>query len=133
MTLPQKYAADLFRSVEAASPVQKESVIDDFFVLLAKRGHRGLLHRILKEYERLVVKERRRSRIVLSVHTAEGRLKDTGDIERALKLIGEEKASVETLIAPGLIGGFVLEGRGKRIDGSFHRSLLELYDRFVKG
>lgn len=133
MTLAQKYAADLFRGTAAAAPGKQKSVVDDFFVLLARRGHRGLLRRIFKEYGLLLVKERRRSRIVLSVHTADGRLKDAGDIMRALESIGEEKAPVETLIDPGLVGGFVLEGKGKRIDGSYRRSLLELYDRFVKG
>lgn len=92
-----------------------------------KRGHKHLLPKIARAYERFVARENANRRVQV-IAAKEMSHEDALSLVRA-EGIETDGAQVSVIVDPTLVGGAIMRTREERIDKSDRRALLELYHR----
>lgn len=124
--MEQYYASALLSLLrKGMSPEMAVSSVKD---ALVSRGRGQLLPKVARAFRRLAEREGTKEKFTLTI----ARLEDREDAlrEAAQALAGK---TPDIRIEPLLIGGWRLEGAGKRIDRSYKSGLLSLYDRVTLG
>ena len=128
MRLEESYANALFESLNGKTSAQADSVVENFFSVVSKKGHMTLFPRIAKAFERVYLSHKARKMIKIFVSEAEKEIipKDTV----LMFSDGAEEIPVcEFYQDSTIIGGYVAKGRGLRVDASYKTSLLSLYSK----
>lgn len=100
-------------------------------LVLEKRGHQKLRAQILRAIKATLENTKRNApTLILGKSKDEASFKT--DIEKAVAMLDIKTDNIQTEIQDGLIGGFILETRSKRIDASYRTKLLGLYERITK-
>jgi len=124
MTIVEAYAHALHKAV-LKHPEQAERYADNLQKIVEKRRHEKLLPAIVRRYQRIVSSMRSdvSTVTVASKHDLEKYRKEISEAKNALGL----SPSIQEVENDSLIGGYVVQGKGKRIDGSYKRMLIALY------
>lgn len=128
MRLEESYATALFESLDGKNSSQADLIVKSFFSVVLKKGHRNLLPRIAKAFERIFSSYKASKMIKIFV----------GDVEKTIipkETIlmfsdnAEEIPVYEACQDSTIIGGYVAKGNGLRVDASYKTSLLSLYSK----
>ena len=128
MVLARLYAELLMKVLSGKEGRELNRRIDHFVVLLKSRGHEQLLPRVIREFEKVVERARRRGDVVLSVARREDSGAFIAEANKVLKNVGRTGATLREKIDESLVRGFSLEGGDFRYDASARRKLLALYE-----
>ena len=125
------YAEALVAALTADGATNKKDiapVIKRFRALMAARGHEGLFKFIPRELERIAERQARDSRVTLITADAKSRSKWEHAYDHYVKegVIPAEHHK-EDLVDDSLIGGFQIRTKDTLIDGSYKKSLVDLY------
>lgn len=103
-----------------------QTLLTDFFQLLARKGRLALLPDILAEYHALVLEGRNAAKCVMTcVHAPDPRRQE--EIKSMLcRLHHKSEVELEIRLDPSLVGGFTLEIEGITYDKSVRGQLREL-------
>lgn len=113
---------------EKASKKEITDIVARFHALVKARGHEALLKMIPRELARIAERRAEHSRVTLVTADTKSRSKWEHAYDHYVKegiLSGEHPK--ENLIDDSIIGGFQLKTKDTLIDGSYKKSLLELY------
>jgi len=124
------YAHALLRATEGVSDEEGERIVERLLGLLPRRGHRELLPRIVREYERLARAFARRDKPVMRVARAGEGAALRSRAARHLQSWGAKDTPTEE-VDETLVGGYRLEYRGNVADASYKRMLIDLYRSIV--
>jgi F-type H+-transporting ATPase subunit delta len=127
----QNFAQALFDLTYGASEAEALRATDKLIELLKKESRLALLPAIVREYERMVRKAEAHTRLTVSVAKASDRQRYAGVIARDAALLGNTEVE-EIVEDPSLVGGYVLEANGSRIDQSYKNRLLSLYRELIE-
>ncbi len=127
MRLEESYAVALFESLDGKNSTQANSVLKSFFSVVLKKGHRNLLPRIAKAFER-ICSNYKGSRVIKIFVSEEGKTIVPKETILMFSNNAEEIPVYETQDST-IIGGYVAKGKGLRVDGSYKTSLLSLYSK----
>jgi len=122
--MPKEYAHALHASLLHAPRANHERILDAFFAHIARAGKKKALVQILRELERLVQKDMARA--------------DTCKVAREKDKVLAQKVAIQHNRKPPvvitdetLIGGYVYTAGSTRIDASYKRVLLTLYQSII--
>ena len=127
MRLEESYAVALFESLDGKNSSQADLVVKSFFSVVSKKGHRNLLPRIAKAFERICLSYKASKMIKIFV-SEEGKTIVPKETILMFSNNAEEIPVYETQDST-IIGGYVAKGKGLRVDGSYKTSLLSLYSK----
>lgn len=131
MLLARLYAELLVKILAGRDGGDANRRVDHFLALLKSRGHEQLLPRIVREFEKVLERARRKGDIVLKVARAEDRGKFSSAAKEVLAQAGRKGAQIREEIDERLIRGFSLEAGDFRYDASARRRLLALYETLI--
>ena len=127
----QQYAEALFLSSQNKSEEDVERIVLATIELLKEKGYIRLLPAILRELEKIQTRREETKELVV-------RVAQDSDVDAFKEQIQKD---VETLAATSLpkkvisdntlIGGYELRAKGARIDRTYKRSLLTLYNNLI--
>ena len=128
MRLEESYAVALFESLDGKNSTQANSVLKSFFSVVLKKGHRNLLPRIAKAFER-ICSNYKGSRVIKIFVSEEGKTIVPKETVLMFSDNAKEIPVYETCQDSTIVGGYVAKGKGLRVDGSYKTSLLSLYSK----
>ena len=113
---------------EKASKKEITDIVARFHALVKARGHEALLKMIPRELARIAERQENDNRVTLVTADAKSRSKWEHAYDHYVKegILSEEQPK-EILVDESIIGGFQLKTKDTLIDGSYKKSLLELY------
>jgi F0F1-type ATP synthase delta subunit len=126
----RQYAEALY-SAYRSNPNKTEDLVLRLVALLKERGHLSLLNAIVREYEK--IERMRTTSDEAHVRVARPLDRETyaGQITTDLKTLVPGGTEPRTVVDETLVGGYSLEARGKRIDRTYKRALIELYSQLL--
>lgn len=119
-----------------ASLLENESdskkVIAHFHKVLEKRGHEKLLHFVMRELEKILTREKIKNEatLVTADGTSQGKWAHAYDHYEKEGII-PKRATRRDVVDETIIGGFQIRMKGTLIDGSYKKSLVELYRKIT--
>ncbi len=124
---PQGYSEAVYTAVHNGTEVK--TALERLGNILKKHGHESLYPRILKSLQTRFAQDALRG-------TAKVRLAKDADEKRYKKEIeafmeANKLSDSETIVDETIIGGYVFEGGGSRVDASYKKSLLNIYKNLV--
>lgn len=129
------YAAALYRVIQdkkIKNEVDTEKVLTRFFEVVNARGDEKLRSRILKKYVALVELADKNNEMVLVTPDSKSESKWSHAYDHFEKEgVIPEGAIKKTKIDETIIGGFQIRSKKILIDGSYKKSLIELYHNTV--
>lgn len=126
---PHLYAQALIEST-LEHPERLSLYMKNLEKKLSAEGKKDVLKSVAKEVVKLLEKKRREETVVLTVAHEK-------DLSTARKILSQSKdfsskgKNVVEQVNPALVGGTRIETGSIRIDGSYKRALLNLYDSLV--
>lgn len=127
--MEHEYATALMQLVnKGKTPKRAVAILHEH---LLRKGRVALLLRIARACTHLAVREHAKQAVTLFF----ARKKDTRakkSAHAALKTLDIAPSATEARVDNTLIGGWRVEGRGKVLDASFKKILLDVYDRAVE-
>ncbi len=126
-----QYAEALYIASRNKSEEEVLRIVTQTISLLKEKGHERLLGKVLLELEK--IQKRRGGIDELLVRVA----KDTdaeafmNDIQRDAEVLGAASLPRKIVTDDTLIGGYELRAKGSRIDRTYKRSLLTLYNNLI--
>ena len=125
---PSSYAKALF-AVAGEGTLSEEKLLEHFLGTLRTNGHVHMLPRVLRAYERILAKHTKKETIEVTTAT------ELSQTEVATLLRKEPFANVlttlhkrvERKVDSSVVGGAIVRTSGTRIDASYKRKLLDLY------
>ncbi len=127
------YARALFELVHT-KPLEEETLVQNFAQTVNANGHAHLFPKILKSFARINAKHeaKRTIEVISSVPLEESELLMLLKKEPFSTALTKEHKNVTRRIDETLIGGAVVKTGNMRIDGSYKRMLLDLYQNIIK-
>lgn len=127
------YAQALFDLAQTAEGGE-EKLIRQFVETVAQNGHAHMLPKILKAYERIAEKETRKSTIEVTsaVPLSEAHVLQLLKKEPFKNALSASHKKVIRKTDDTLVGGVVVRTGKVRIDASYKRMLLDLYQETIK-
>ncbi len=126
--MKKAYVTALVERILAGESV--ESALSNLRALMEKRGHFRLFSQVLKAAVReLEVKLRR---VVPQVTLAKAGGVSEVTIAAALTELGAVADAYDVTVDQSLVGGFSVRVRGRLLDKSYKRVLVQLYERITK-
>lgn len=122
------YAEALHQALQGKDEKTAKGIIARFYQVVQERGHTGLLKRIPRELERVASRESGRHEVELVVAGEKGSAKWVHAYDHYKKEgLFPKDAVRKDVIDETLVGGFQIRTKSLLIDGSYQRSLIELY------
>ncbi|MEK7452846.1 MAG: F0F1 ATP synthase subunit delta [Patescibacteria group bacterium] len=129
--LSEKYTQALYKLAKDRYEKDQISFFSNFLEILKRNGHYKLLPKILKNYERIV----REDKVKIGIELVISDVKFEDQYKKEIKNYKEYfniKQSVNVVIDPSIIGGFMIKTKGIVVDASYKRWLIGLYHKFIK-
>jgi F0F1-type ATP synthase delta subunit len=128
MKLELAYAQALAESVKGKNAAESEKVLKNFRALVEMRGHAGLFHKIAKAYGNIESKSAAKKTVSITV-PAGAKVEIPKHVEKVFEEALGKDIHYSACEDDTLIGGFVAEGGGVRVDESHKSGLLSLYQK----
>lgn len=126
------YAEALHRALKNKNKREYGDIIARFYVSVRSRGHAGLLKQVPAELEKIAERDRDRDEVSLVTANASSLAKWSHAYDHYEKEGMLSAGAVRRDIVDGtIIGGFQIRGKNIFIDGSYKRSLVELYKNII--
>ena len=124
MSLANSYAQTIINVTAHGS---KADFVTKLVAFMKSRGHLSLLPQVI----RIVERAPNPSQATVTVRSAHDEKKYKDAITKALKDLGIEGHHT-TVEDPNLVGGFMVQGKGKVIDNSFRSALVKIYQNTIR-
>lgn len=132
MTLDRIYARILQEAASQKSANEQGAFAKKFGAYLVRKGHVRLLPLIARRYQELLSAEKKsRTIVVRTGHRGALERREKALREEIERIVGE-KILIEARDDDKLIGGYVAQGCGIRIDRSFKSGLEALYRKIMR-
>lgn len=129
MALENTYAAGLIRAIERGTDVR--TATERLAALLKKRGMLSLMPRVIHAVRTMGAQQATHSVITLTV----ARQSDVQAAQKAASHVihdlGLESDDIHVVVDDAIVGGWILAGRGVRVDHSHKRHLVDMYQTTV--
>lgn len=126
------YAEALYDALEGKNEKETKGIVARFVKTMQARGHRGLLKHVPIELEKVFARRGKQSEVELVVSGEKGSDKWMHAYDHYKKEgLFPKDALRKDLVDKTLIGGFQIRTKNLLIDGSYKRSLIELYQNIV--
>lgn len=126
------YAEALYGALQGKSEKEAKSILARFHKVVKERGHTGLLKHVPAELEKVAEREGEHNEVELVVSGEKGSDKWVHAYDHYKKEgLFPKDSSRKNVIDETLIGGFQLRTKNLLVDGSYKRSLIELYKNIV--
>lgn len=122
--MKDNYIKATLESLEAG--LTPDRVIKGLKKTLQDKGHSQLLASVLRGVDR-ILSAQKTNLVKVVTATKEDQEKLQAEIKNALKQLDAGTDSISHAIDDTLIGGFVVEASGRRLDQSYKASLVKLY------
>lgn len=126
-----QYAQALFLAGESKGGAEAKDIALGLVRAAEKRRETGLLRSILMEAERLLIREKKKDRVSITVAHERAVARYKKNIADGLRAFDAEKKEHDIIIDPSIIGGFHVSHKGMLYDASYRRRLLDLYRRLT--
>ena len=127
------YAEALY-SVITDHPKDEEKLIGNFVETLKANGHTHFLPRIIRSILRYHARDEK-ARTISITSAKELSEKDTQEILRKepfKNLLSASHRRVERIVDDSVIGGVIVRAKAVRVDTSYKRALIELYQSLIR-
>ena len=126
-----EYAQALYLATENKTEEEIERIFQNLLRILKERGHSTLLTSITREYEKIT--ERKEGHNELLIRVADSSDVDTfvSQIEKDTQTLKAGTLGKKVVVDDTLVGGYELRANGTRIDRTYKRSLLTLYNNLI--
>ncbi len=124
---PEGYSEAVYTAVQNGTDIK--AALERLGEILKRHGHEALYPRILQSLKARFAQDMLRG-------TATVRLAKDADEKKYTKEIGaflesQKLSASEIVVDETLIGGYVFEGGGSRVDASYKKSLLNIYKNLI--
>ncbi len=126
-----QYAEALYNASYGKDDEQCDVLVLNLVGILRRRGHMGLLPKIMREYEKIELVRSTSTSASLRLAREEDRSRFADQIAAYARIMGVTPDDCTTHIDPTVIGGYSVEAKGKRVDRTHKRILLELYRKLI--
>lgn len=99
---------------------------------LERRGRMSLMPRIARAFRRIAEREARRTQVTLTIARAADEHAARRSVAGVLEEFGAHENDLVIKVDPSIIGGARLEGRGRLVDASYKKYLLDMYTAAVR-
>ena len=127
----RQYAQALTEFIQAHPRTEAATIATRLTALLKRRGHTGLLPRIIAEYEKETARLEKKTRVHLTVAHEKERAAALQKGALVASEFGIAHTKIDVGVDPGLLGGYTLKGPGFRFDASYRSRLLALYKKLT--
>ncbi|MDO8604668.1 MAG: F0F1 ATP synthase subunit delta [bacterium] len=123
------YAEALYGALkEVATEAESKKVFVSFRKVLLTRGHEKLLPFISRELEKILIREKNNNEVILVTADAKSKNKWSHAYDHYEKEGTILKGAIrQDKVDESIVGGFQIRMKGTLIDGSYKKSLVELY------
>lgn len=126
------YAEALYGALEGKSESESNQVLARFRTVLASRGHSAFLRFIPQELGKIIEREKAHREVVLVTADSMSRTKWSHAYDHYEKEGVIPRDAVRRDVVDGsIVGGFQIRTKGILVDGSYKKSLVELYRRIT--
>ena len=129
--LPEKYAKALYDLMKDKSENEQDKLFSNFLKVLERNGHSKLLPRVLKSFEKISFQEKTDTSVDFVVSDSKFEDKYKAQIKKYSKYFDKDQ-EVQTKTDSSIVGGFMIRSKNVVVDGSYKRSLVNLYNKFIK-
>lgn len=129
--LAKYYALALALAIAGKSGRELDATLDRFFSLLKAKGHITILPHILRELERYTHLMSARDAVTITTPVPAS-APHISEIQKSFAEFGVGEGEIVKNLDTYLIGGFTVKSRDMRIDASYKRYLLDLYQQSLK-
>ncbi|MFZ2303246.1 MAG: F0F1 ATP synthase subunit delta [Minisyncoccia bacterium] len=122
------YAEALYGALEGKSESDGSQVLARFRAVLAARGHSAFLRFIPQELGKIIEREKNKNEVILVTADSKSLSKWVHAYDHYEKEgIIPKRATRRDVIDESIVGGFQIRANDILIDGSYKKSLVELY------
>lgn len=126
------YAEALYGALEGKSESDSSQVLARFRTVLVARGHSAFLRFIPQELGKIIEREKAHREVVLVTADDTSRTKWAHAYDHYEKEGAIPKGAVRRdIVDESIVGGFQIRTKDLLIDGSYKKSLVELYRRII--
>lgn len=129
--LAKYYALAIALAIAGKTGRELDATLARFFELLRVKGHLTLLPHILRELDRYAELAKTRESITVTT-PAPAFSAHIGEIKKGFAEYGVGEGELVAELDSFLVGGYTLKTRDLRIDASYKRQLLDLYQQSLK-
>lgn len=129
------YAEALYGALqkeEVKNESDSKKILARFRDVVAARGHNSLLPFIAREFEKIITREKTKSEAILVIADEKSGSKWGHAYDHYEKEgIIPKEATRRVVVDPSITGGFQIKTKDILVDGSYKKSLVELYRRII--
>ncbi len=126
------YAEALYGALEGKSESDGSQVLARFRAVLAARGHSAVLRFIPQELGKIIEREKNKNEVILVTADSKSLSKWAHAYDHYEKEgIIPKRATRRDVIDESIVGGFQIRADDILIDGSYKKSLVELYRQII--
>ncbi len=117
-----------------AHPEKESELVERMFTVVHENGHDHLLKKILRSFTRLHERDAKKSTIevVTATPIAEAEVQKLLKQDPFKKILSADHKHVKRTVDETIVGGTIVRTGGERIDTSYKRALIELYQHITK-
>jgi F-type H+-transporting ATPase subunit delta len=126
--------ARALESLYKDDPSKENEVVERLLAVMHENGHDHLLKKVLRSFQKLHERDRKKStiEIVSATPIAEGEVVKLLKKEPFSKILSTKHRHVTRSVDDSIVGGVVVKTGSERVDASFKRSLIDLYEHITK-
>ena len=129
--LAKYYALAIALAIAGKTGSEQGAILERFFALLKGKGHLTLLPHILRELDRYADLMKTRESVTVTT-PAPASNEHIEQIQKGFTEYGVGDGELVQKLDTYLVGGFTVKTRDLRIDASYKRQLLDLYQATLK-
>jgi F0F1-type ATP synthase delta subunit len=127
----QEYAQALYVATRGKEEEEAERILQNFIRILEMHGHKKILTSVERELEKLVRRYGCQGELHVRVANENDADVLSSKIERDIQTLGADTLPRKVVVDETLVGGYELRALGTRIDRTYKRSLLTLYNKLI--
>lgn len=127
----EQYAEAIILASQGKSEEGISHITERVVALMKERGHIALLPKVVREIERIQKRLERSAYCTVRVAQESDVFSMKDGIAKDVSLLEAESLPKKIIIDTSLVGGYEVRANGKRIDRTYKRSLLSLYNTLL--
>jgi len=127
----QEYAQAIYIATQGKSEADTERILQNVSRIIKEKGHTKLLVSIERELEKILQRTEGSGELLIRVSKESDAETFISDIEKDALVLQAEALPRKVVVDSTLVGGYELRANGTRIDRTYKRSLLTLYNNLV--
>lgn len=131
--IAENYAQALYElECELPSEAERDEIVRSFVGILKRNHYERLLPAVVRHLEKRITNEKQRVTIELIVAKDSDKEKYSSAITEHADVLGDVSSKpITARIDDSIIGGYVVNGHGVRVDASYRKHLLDLYSKLT--